>query len=103
MIENRDTLLTIFLFLLLGYYLQHGPKIGNFLSSSQISTFKSEGIVIVDNLFTKEELDQVSEQLMYRVYNRPETVRAEDLLNLHLNDSYILGILLFKLKLLIST
>ena len=91
MIENRDTLVAIFLILLLGFYLQHGPKIGSFLSSKQIDTFKSDGIVVVENLFSKEELNIVSEQLMSRVYNRPENVRAEDLLNLHLNDSYILG------------
>jgi len=90
MIENRDTLVAIFLILLLGFYLQHGPKIGSFLSSKQIDTFKSDGIVVVENLFSKEELNIVSEQLMSRVYNRPENVRAEDLLNLHLNDSYIL-------------
>ena len=96
MIDNKDTLFTILLILLLGYYLQHGPKIGSFLTSSQMSTFKSDGIVVVDNLFTTEELNKVSEELMSRVYNRPDNVRAEDLLNLHLNDSYILGIHLFK-------
>jgi hypothetical protein len=33
----------------------------------------------------------VSRELMARVEARPQGVRPEDLLNLHFNDSYILG------------
>ena len=92
MLETRDTILVVVLITVLGYYLQSGPKIGNFLSSSQVETFANDGIVVVDNLFTRDELEDVSKELMWRVDNRPGDVRAEDLLNLHHNDSYIMGI-----------
>ena len=91
MLETRDTILVIILITVLGYYLQSGPKIGNFLSSSHVETFVNDGIVVVDNLFTPEEFEVVSKELMWRVDNRPDDVRAEDLLNLHHNDSYIMG------------
>ena len=91
MLETRDTILVIVLITILGYYLQSGPKIGNFLSSSHIETFVNDGIVVVDSLFTPEELEVVSKELMRRVDNRDENVRSEDLLNLHHNDSYIMG------------
>ena len=44
-----------------------------------------------DNLFTDEEFLTISEELMSRVRNRPADVRAEDLLILHFNDSFILS------------
>ena len=95
MLETRDTLIVVILITILGYYLQSGPKVGNFLSSSSVETFLNEGIVVVDNLFTPEELEAISRELMWRVDNRPSDVRAEDLLNLHHNDSYIMGTLQF--------
>ena len=91
MLETRDTILVVILITVLGYYLQSGPKIGNFLSSSHVETFANDGIVVVDNLFTPDELEDVSKELMWRVDNRLADVRAEDLLNLHHNDSYIMG------------
>ena len=91
MLEARDTVIVVILITILGYYLQSGPKIGTFLSLSQVKTFSNDGIVVVDNLFTPEELEEISKELMLRVDNRPVDVRAEDLLNLHHNDSYIMG------------
>ena len=91
MFGNFETLFSLSIILILGYYLQSGPKIGSFLSTDQVHKFKEDGIVVVDNIFSPEELEQVSEELMKRVENREEGVRAEDLLNLHHNDSYILG------------
>ena len=103
MLETRDTILVIILITVLGYYLQSGPKIGNFLSSSHVETFVNDGIVVVDNLYTPEEFEVVSKELMWRVDNRPEDVRAEDLLNLHHNDSYIMGTSQFVTNVIIKT
>ena len=91
MFGNFETLFSLSIILILGYYLQSGPKIGSFLSTDQVHKFKEDGIVVVDNIFSPEELEKVSEELMKRVENIEEGVRAEDLLNLHHNDSYILG------------
>lgn len=87
---NYETVLGLTIFLCLGYYLQSGPKIGDFLPQSKVDQFVEDGIVIVDNLFTEEELETISSELMRRVSERPDDVRAEDLLNLHFNDSFIL-------------
>ena len=75
----------------LGYYLQTGPKIGDFLPQSKVDQFQEDGIVIVDYLFSPEQLTNISSELMSRVNNRAAGVRAEDLLNLHFNDSFILS------------
>jgi len=92
MMVNYETVLGLTIFLCLGYYLQSGPKIGDFLPQSKVDQFVEDGIVIVDNLFTEEELETISSELMRRVSERPDDVRAEDLLNLHFNDSFILSI-----------
>ena len=88
---NYETVLGLTIFLCLGYYLQTGPKIGDFLPRSTVAQFEEEGIVIVDNLFSPEQLENISSELMLRVNNRAAGVRAEDLLNLHFNDSFILS------------
>ena len=86
-----DSLVGLLLIVILGLYLRNPHRIGSFLTETQIEEFKKEGIVIVDNLLNEEELGVVTEELMKRVSGRPDDVRPEDLLNLHLNDSYILG------------
>ena len=91
MIMNYETVLGLTIFLSLAYYLQTGPKIGDFLPQGKVDEFQEEGIVVVDNLFTEEELSGISWELMRRVRERPSDVRAEDLLNLHFNDSFILS------------
>ena len=91
MILSYESVLGLTIFLGLGYYLQTGVKIGNFLPHTKVEEFAKDGIVIVDNLFTDEEFLTISEELMSRVRKRPADVRAEDLLNLHFNDSFILS------------
>ena len=88
---NYETVLGLTIFVCLGYYLQTGPKVGDFLPQSKVEQFEEDGIVIVDDLFSAEQLENISSELMLRVNNRPGGVRAEDLLNLHFNDSFILS------------
>ena len=88
---NYETALGLTIFVCLGYYLQTGPQIGNFLPQSKVAQFEEEGIVIVDDLFSTQQLENISSELMSRVNSRAAGVRAEDLLNLHFNDSFILG------------
>ena len=87
----NESLLGLLLIVLLGFYLRSPHQIGEFITESQLKEFSEEGIVMVENLFTEVELEAVIDQLMQRVKDRPEGVRAEDLLNLHFNDSYLLG------------
>merc|ERR1719219_26620 len=89
---NYETVLGLTIFLCLGYYLQTGPQIGNFLPQSKVTQFEEEGIVIVDDLFSPQQLENISSELMLRVNSRAAGVRAEDLLNLHFNDSFILNL-----------
>ena len=77
--------------LVLFLYFKQTPEIGSFLTDEQVKEFRAEGIVVVDNLLTSEELEDVTKELIKRVEERPDDVRPEDLLNLHFNDSYILG------------
>ena len=88
---NYETALGLTIFVCLGYYLQTGPQIGDFLPQSKVDQFEEDGIVIVDDLFSPEQLEKISSELMLRVNNRAAGVRAEDLLNLHFNDSFILS------------
>ena len=88
---NYETVLGLTIFLCLGYYLQTGPKVGDFLPQSKVDQFEEDGIVVVDDLFSAEQLENISSELMLRVNNRAAGVRAEDLLNLHFNDSFILS------------
>ena len=87
----NESLVGLLLIILLGLFLRSPHKIGAFLTETQVEEFKKEGIVIVENLLDEEELVTVTEELMKRVNDRPDDVRAEDLLNLHFNDSYIFG------------
>ena len=73
---NYETVLGLTIFLCLGYYLQTGPQIGDFLPRSTVAQFEEEGIVIVDNLFSPEQLENISSELMLRVNNRAAGVRA---------------------------
>ena len=84
----------LFSILVLGYglYIRNIPQVGTFLTETQMEEFRKEGFVVVDNLLDDEELNTVTEELMKRVNDRSEDVRAEDLVNLHFNDSYIFGI-----------
>ena len=79
------------LIILLGLFLRSPHKIGAFLTETQVEEFKKDGIVIVENLLDEEELAIITKELMKRVDNRADDVRAEDLLNLHFNDTYIFG------------
>ena len=87
----NESIVGLLLILLLGLYLSNMPQVGSFLTETQMEEFRKEGIVVVDNLLDDEELKAVTEELMKRGNERSEDVRAEDLLNLHFNDSYILG------------
>ena len=53
--------------------------------------YRDEGLVVVEGLFSSVELEEVSGQLMRRVEGREAGTRAEDLLNLHHTDPYIMG------------
>ena len=53
--------------------------------------YRDEGLVVVEGLFSSVELEEVSRQLMRRVEGREAGTRAEDLLNLHHTDPYIMG------------
>ena len=53
--------------------------------------YRGEGLVVVEGLFSSVELEEVSRQLMRRVEGREAGTRAEDLLNLHHTDPYIMG------------
>ena len=88
---NYESVVGLTIFLSLGYYLQTGPKIGDFLPPSSVDQFGEDGIVVVSDLFTGEELETITTELMLRVNKRAAGVRAEDLLNLHFNDSFILS------------
>ena len=87
----KVSLIVGLLVLFLGLYFKPTPKIGSFLTEKQVKEFRAEGIVVVDNLLTNEELEDVTKELIKRVDERPDDMRPEDLLNLHFNDSYILG------------
>ena len=87
----KESLIGGLLVLILGYYFRSTPEIGSFLTDEQVKEFKAEGIVVVDNLLTNEELEDVTKELIKRVDERPDDMRPEDLLNLHFNDSFILG------------
>ena len=53
--------------------------------------YRDDGLVVVEGLFSSVELEEVSRQLMRRVEGREAGTRAEDLLNLHHTDPYIMG------------
>ena len=108
----NEATFSLILIILLALYLQSGPNAGgSFLTDKQgecwcwtqftigdilelhrpVGEFDREGILIVDGLFTGEEVAEVREEVMRRVEQRPSDVRPEDLLNLHFNDSYLLS------------
>jgi len=88
----KKSLIGGLLALFLGYYFRSTPAIGSFLTDEQVQEYKAEGIVVVDNLLTNEELEHVTKELIKRVNERPDNMRPEDLLNLHFNDSFILDL-----------
>ena len=67
MVINYESAIGLTIFLCLGYYLQTGPNVGDFLPQSKLDEFSQDGIVIVDDLFTQEELVNITEELMTRV------------------------------------
>jgi len=71
---------------------QDESRDGVVLSDQQLQDYRKDGIVIVDNLLSDDELREVTTELLSRVEKREDGVRAEDLLNLHHHDPYILNL-----------
>merc|ERR1739845_102610 len=73
---------------------QRNLKIGSFLTSDHLDTFKSNGIVVVDSLLTESELKEVTSELISRMEKHvAEGVAVDDaLINHHLTDPYIFNL-----------
>jgi len=68
-------------------------KVGSFLTADHLETFRKDGIVIVDNLLTEQELKEATTELISRMEKHvAEGVAVDDaLINHHLTDPYILS------------
>jgi len=73
---------------------QRNHKIGSFLTSDHLDTFKSDGIVVVDSLLSESELKEVTSELITRMEKHvAEGVAVDDaLINHHLTDPYIFNL-----------
>jgi len=69
-------------------------KVGSFLTADHLETFRKDGIVIVDNLLTEQELKEATTELISRMEKHvAEGVAVDDaLINHHLTDPYILNL-----------
>jgi len=69
-------------------------KVGSFLTPGHLETFRKDGIVIVDNLLTEQELKDATTELISRMEKHvAEGVAVDDaLINHHLTDPYILNL-----------
>merc|ERR1712038_1053003 len=73
---------------------QRNHKIGSFLTSDHLDTFKSDGIVVVDSLLSENELKEATGELISRMERHvAEGVAVDDaLINHHLHDPYIFNL-----------
>merc|ERR1712117_463969 len=73
---------------------QRNHKVGSFLTSDHLDTFKSDGIVVVDSLLSESELKDVTSELITRMEKHvAEGVAVDDaLINHHLTDPYIFNL-----------